>query len=429
MEAKIMPTTQIFDGIRILDFTQVIAGAYSTTVMGDMGAEVVKVEPPVVGDNLRMGGPMVNGESRYFVLNNRNKKSISIDLKTPEGIEIVKSLIPHFDIITENFKPGIMNRLGLGYEDARKIKEDIIYVSVSGFGQKNSYSDKLAYDNIIQAESGLGSLNGREDDGRPLRVPCSISDYTAALYSAFAMASAIHYREKTGKGQYIDIAMYDALVSIMDNSFIIYQTKKDSIHDEKDMIKYGLKSNGNRHSGAPVHGFYRTKDGAVAHMLLTNQVWHRLLKLVGREDLIGDPRYEEPDTRKARYKETEEIIEAWTTRHTTAEVLEKFKAFRLAAAPVRTLDQAYENPHNVERGVFHEIEHPVGGKFNITNIPIKFSETPTQIKTPSPLLGQHNEQILHDLLGYDEEQIVEFKSKGILYEQEKEKEQSLLSAA
>ncbi len=429
MKDKISQKKQIFEGIRILDFTQVIAGAYGTTVMGDMGAEVVKVEPPVIGDGLRMGGPMVNGECRYFVLNNRNKKSISINLKTPEGMNIVKSLIPHFDIITENFKPGIMNRLGLGYEDARKLKEDIIYVSVSGFGQNNSYSDKLAYDNIVQAESGIGYLNGREEDGRPLRVPCSISDYTAAIYSAFSMASAIHHREKTGKGQYIDIAMYDALLSIMDNSFIIYQTKKDLLHTDEDFIKYGLKSNGNRHSGAPVHGFYRTKDGAVGHMLMQNEVWYRLLKLVGREDLIGDPRYEEPDTRKARYKETEEIVEAWTTQHTTAEVIEKFKEYRLAVGPVRTIDQAYENPHNVERGIFHEIEHPIAGKFNITNVPIKFSETPPRIKTPSPILGQHNEQILHDLLGYDEKQIADFTSRGILYQQETRKEKELPSVA
>jgi len=400
----------VFNETRILDFTQVIAGSFATTLMGDMGAEVVKVEPPYTGDTLRFAGPVHNGESGFFLLNNRNKKSISVNLKHPDGVRLIKELIPHFDVVTENFKPGVMEKLGLGYEAVKAVKSDIIYVSVSGYGHKNRYSHRAAYDNIIQCESGLASLNGLPDPGSPLRSPLSISDYTAGLYSAFAMASAIYHLKNTGVGQYIDIAMLDSLISIMDNSFLIYDLKGGS-----DMNKLGLRSTGNRHPGAAPHGFYATKDGHIAHMSLTNKMWHGLLRIIGQEGLIDDPRYATLDQRKECWQEIDELIETWTKQHTTEDVLAVLKENRLPCGKVRCIDEVYDDPHCKERGIFHELEHPVAGKMRITNTPIKATQTPPNIHSPSPLLGQHTRKVINELLGYSREEIDSFREAGVLF--------------
>lgn len=416
---------QVFEGVKILDFTQVISGSYATTIMGDMGAEVVKVEPPVHGDTLRFAGPMYKGESGFFLLNNRNKKSISVNLKVPEGLTLVKELIPHFDVITQNFKPGVMDKLGLGYDEVKKLREDIIYVSVSGYGYNNKYSNRPAYDNIIQSETGLAAQNGMPDIGTPLRCPLSISDYVAGIYSALSMATALYHRKNTGKGQSIDIAMYDALISIMDNSFLMCDLMKDQIAEggpdkkEENLKKMGLRSSGNRHAGAAPHGFYKTSDGYFAHMSLTKEMWHKLLEIIGRSDLIGNPKYEELDNRKLLWREIDGIVEEWSSKHTTNEVIRIFEENRLPIGKVRTVDEVYEDPHSKERGIFQEVEHTVAGKMRITNIPIKFSETPTQIRKSSPLLGEHNYEIFSGLLKYPKERVDELLEKKILYQEER----------
>lgn len=415
---------KIFEGIKILDFTQVIAGSYGTTIMGDLGAEVIKVEPPIHGDILRFAGPMYKGESGFFLLNNRNKKSISIDLKKPEGVNLVKRLIPHFDIIAQNYKPGVMDGFGLGYEDVKKIKKDIIYVAVSGYGYNNSYTDKPAYDNIIQAMSGLAAQNGYPEDGRPLRSPLSVADYVAGTYAALGMASAIYHRNRTGEGQFIDVAMYDSLISIMDNSFLIYEFNRERLSQmspeekEEDMKRLGLRSSGNRHPGAAPHSFFKTKDGYIAHMSLTNDMWYRLLRVIGREDLIGNPKYEKLDDRKALWKEIDAMVESWTKQHTTDEVIEIFTKNRLPVGKVRTVGEVCEDPQSEERKIFQYVEHPIAGRIRITNIPIKLSETPPEIYAPSPLLGEHNFEVMHRFLGLSEEEVENLTAKGVLYRQE-----------
>ncbi len=414
---------KIFEGIRVLDFSQVISGSYATTMLGDLGAEVIKVEPPIIGDTLRFAGPVYKGESGFFLLNNRNKKSISVDLKKAEGVNLVKELIPHCDIITQNFKPGVMKKLGLAYEDVCKLKEDIIYASVSGYGFDNKYTDRPAYDNIIQGESGLASLNGSPIDGRPYRSPLSISDYTAGMYSAFAIASAIFHRQKTGQGQNIDIAMYDSLISIMDNAFLICDLLGDQFSNinnkeekENTLEEMGLKNQGNRHPGAAPHSFYKTQDGFIAHMSLTNKMWHQLLEIIGRSDLVDDPKYNNLDKRKNLWREIDQIVEDWTSKHTTEEVISIFEQNKLPVGRIRNVDEVYRDSHNDQRGVFEEVNHPVAGKFKITNIPIKFSKTSSRIESPSPQLGQHNQEVLQGLLGYSSEKIEDLLGKKIVYQ-------------
>ncbi|MBI4645786.1 MAG: CoA transferase [Bacteroidia bacterium] len=199
-------------------------------------------------------------------------------------MELIKKLLPHFDVVTENFKPGIMNKLGLGYNEVIKIKKNIIYSSVSGYGHNNKNSSKPAYDIIVQAESGLSSLNGTRD---PLRSPLSVADYISGTYSALAITAALYHLKNTGKGQYIDVAMYDSLMSLMDNTFLICGANQENIRNGADLTELGLKSTANRHPAASPHGIYKTKDGYIAHMSLSNIMWHKLLKIIGKEELIN----------------------------------------------------------------------------------------------------------------------------------------------
>jgi len=398
-----------------LDFCQVIAGGYSTTIMADLGAEVVKVEPPGTGDTMRLVGPRIKGESSFFLHKSRNKKSICIDLKKQEGIELIKKLIPHFDAVTENFTPGVMKKLGLGYDEVREIKEDIIYLSVSGYGQNNDYSDRLAYDIMVQAETGLTSLNGLPEQGRPLRSPLSVADYAAATYGALGLASALYHHDRTGKGQYIDVAMYDSLISFMDNTFLICDAFRDDIEKGADQEQLGLLNTGNRHPDAAPHGIYKTLDGYIAHTQLSNAMWHALLKIIGKKELISDQSYNTLKGRIKHWKKIDMMIEQWTKEHTSDEVVKIFKENKLPVGKIRTVYETFNNAHNEKRGVFTEIEHPVSGKRKVTSIPVKFSETPARVNDPSPSLGEHNYDVFSDILGYTKEQIDKLVEKGILH--------------
>lgn len=412
---KLNNSRQIFSGIRVLDFCQVIAGSYATTILGDMGAEILKIEQPGTGDTLRNIGPKINGESGFFILNNRNKKSICIDLKSAKGIELIKELVPHCDVVTENFKPGVMEKLGLGYDAVKKIKPGIIYASVSGYGHNNDYSGRTAYDLVMQGETGLASLNGFPETERPLRSPLSVADYGAGTYCALAVISALYHKKNTGVGQYIDVAMYDSLISFMDNTFVICDTKKDEITPETDLESIGLKSTGNRHPDTSPHGFYKTLDGFVAHCSLTNQMWGVMLKIIGKEEFLNHPDFKNISDRKINWRKVDGLVEEWTTKHTTAEVVKIWEHHRLPCGKIRGIDEVYNDPHNEQRGVFHEVNHPVAGKLKITNLPIKFSETPASINTPSPSLGEHTYEIFLNILGYTKQQVDELAKQKVLF--------------
>lgn len=401
----------------MLDFCQVIAGSYTTTILGDLGAEIIKVEQPTTGDSLRNIGPMLNGVSGFFQLNNRNKKSICVDLKTSEGINLIRELIVHCDVMTENFKPGIMEKFGMDYDTIKKIKPGIIYASVSGYGHNNDYSSRTAYDLIMQAETGLASLNNFPGDAKPQRSPLSVADYGAGSYCAFAISAALYHKKNTGIGQFIDVAMYDSLISYMDNTFVLCESKMEEIKNKKDLESLGLKSTGNRHPETSPHGIYKTMDGYIAHLSLTNQMWEKLMKLMGNEQYIDHPDYKNVQNRRTNWQEVDNIIETWTSKHSTEEVLKAFEEFRLPVGKVKNIDEVFNDKHNDKRGVFHEINHPVAGKLKITNLPIKFSETPACISAAAPSLGEHNYEVFMNILGYTKKQVDDLIEKNVLYTQ------------
>ncbi len=399
-------------GLNILDFGQIVAGGHLSAMLADLGANVVKVEA-LTGDPLRTSGPLQFGESSYFSQENRGKKSIALNLKAPEAVEIVKKLLPHFDVVIENFRPGTMAKFGLTYEDCRQINPAIIYLSISGFGQNNSRTMEPAYDIILQAESGLARQTGYD---APARIPASLADYAAALNGAVALLAALRYRDQSGVGQYIDLAMYDTLLAMTDNSFSIWQKMAAagaSANDEAAQKAAGLISCGSSHPGTAPHGFYPTSDGYIAHMSLSEKMWQDLCGLIERPDLAADSTLDNPSKRRAAHERIDRAISEWTSRQTTARVIEMFRAARLPVAKVRTIAEAAGDKHNEERGIFCKLKQG-DGTVKVPDFPAKLSETPAAPGAKAPALGEHTDEILAQYLALTPAEIKSLKERKII---------------
>lgn len=391
-----------FQDIRIVDFTHVYSGPYCTMLFADLGAQVFKVERPELGDDTRQFTPFKNDESGYFMYLNRNKKSIVLDLKSPEGIKIAMDLIVHSDVVIENFAPGTMVKLGLDYETVKKQKPDIIYASISGFGQNGPLSKKPAYDVIAQAMSGMMSITGFPDRP-PVKAGSSISDANAGIHTAFALMAALYYKEKTGKGQFIDVAMMDTTVSIMENNLMEY------IINGKNPPRIG-----NEHPVSAPFDAYETKDGYVVVATANNKMFGGLLKVMHREDLAEDPRYATNISRRKYFASLNPPIIAWMKEHTNEEIITLLDAEKVPVAPVLSVEEVVNHPQMKARDMLIEVEHPVAGKMMIPGFPIHFSESKGTVRTAAPLLGADSEEVLADFLHYDEEKIKELKDKHII---------------
>lgn len=401
-------------GLKVLDFGQIVAGGHLSAVLADFGAEVIKVES-LQGESLRQSGPVINGQSGYFAQENRGKKSLSIDLKNNQAQQLIKEMLPQFDILIENFRPGTMAKFGLDYDTCAQINPRIIYLSISGFGQNNSRTQEPAYDIVLQAASGLACQTGTKDSG-PMRVPASIVDYTASLNGAISILAALRYRDQTGQGQYIDVAMYDGLLSIMDNSFVSWQHLKETTSPEDTlpvMENAGLIACGSGHPGTCPHGFYPTTDGYIAHMSLSEKMWQSLCKIINRPDLAANEQFSSPINRRKQHALIDEAISSWTKQHSTQEVIAQFTAERLPVNQVRNIAEAYEDPHNQERGIFSPIDINRQAVM-VPNFPAKLSVTPAEIQGPAPDLGQHSSEILKKYLHLSDEQIQDLINKQIV---------------
>ena len=314
-----------FENITILDFTPVYSGPYCTRLFADLGARVIKVERPGSGDDTRHYLPFKNNESGYFAYLNRNKESITLDLKSPEGKEIALGLMKQSDIVIENFSAGTMEKLGLSYEEARKVRPDIIYASISGFGQTGPLCHKAAYDNIAQAMSGLLRVTGYPDQP-PVKVGVSIADANAGIHAAFCLMAALYYREHTGKGQYIDISMMETTMSVLEN-FVIQYTLNGVVPERM----------GNEHSASAPFDVYVTKDDYVAVATASNRLFSRMQDAMGM-DIMSDPRFAENTLRRKNYAELKPIIGAWMKEHTTADIVALFDQAGVPVAPLLLID-------------------------------------------------------------------------------------------
>lgn len=391
------------DGVRVLDLTRVVAGPYCSMFLGDLGADVVKVEQPGSGDDTRgWGPPFTGGESAYYLCINRNKRSVTLDLKSPRAVELLRELAKGADVIIENFRPGTMERLGLGEKELRALNPRLIYASLTGFGADGPMSNWPGYDLIVQAWGGLMSITGTPD-GEPVKVGVAIIDLVAGLMLGKAITAALFAREKIGVGQRIDTSLLEAEVASLINAGSNY------LVGGKIPTRWG-----NAHPNIVPYQNFKTADGYLVIGVASEVIWKRFCAAVGREALAEDPRFQNNSQRVEHRAELIALLsemfiqrdnEAWFKLLTEAEV---------PCAPVQSIEQVFQAPQVLHRGMLLEVDHPTAGKVRMAGIPVKFSETPGSVRRPPPLLGEHNEAVLKDWLGMSAAKIDELKRDKII---------------
>ena len=389
-------------GIRVLDLTRILAGPYATMILRDLGAEVIKIEQPGVGDEARDFGPFKNDFSLYFMSVNRGKKSITLNLKSPRGKELFLELVKGSDILVENFRPGTMEKLGLDYESLKTHHPSLLYAACSGFGQTGPYAMRGAYDMIIQGMGGIISITG-EPDRPPVRVGTSIGDITSALFTAIGILSALRHRDQTGEGQLIDVGMLDCQVAILENAMVRYFSTGD--------IPRPL---GRRHPAITPFEIFESADGYVVIAIGNNELWRKFCEHVDHPELIDDDRFNTNALRTENHESLFPILAEIMCRRTTDEWVEALETIGVPCGPVNTVDKVANDPQVLARDMIAEVEHNTTGTVQIPGIPIKLSETPGQIDAPAPNLGEHTSEVLTGLLGLEAEEVNQLKQNGIV---------------
>lgn len=381
-------------GIKVVDFSRVLAGPFATQILGDLGAEVIKVEEPDAGDASRNNPPFVGGESHYFVSINRNKQSIAIDLKSAEGKQVALDLMLRSDIVIENFRPGVMNKLGLDYETVKQGNPGVIYCSISGFGPAGPMAKQPAYNEVMQALTGLMSMNG-EEDGPPMKLGVPVGDMGGGLFAVIGVLAAINERNRTGKGQWVDVALYDSMVSFLGYFAGLYFATGES----------PKRVGSGHHSIAPL-GVFEASDGYMALSIFTTKFWRNFCKTIGQPELATDARFARAGARVENKQVLEKILRDLFARRSLAEWDEVLTAGDVPHARVRSVGDALEDAHSRERNMVLETDHPTAGKIRNVGRAIKFSGHDAAAPLlPAPLLGGDTVDILSGLLGYDKAKI------------------------
>lgn len=388
--------------LKVLDLTRVLAGPYATMILADMGADVLKIEMPKTGDDSRAFGPFIGKESAYFMSINRNKRSMTLNLKSDEGKKIFTNLVKDADIVVENYRPGTMEKFGLGYEEIRKINDKVIYAACSGFGHTGPYARKPAYDAIVQAMGGIMSITGQEG-GEPTRVGASIGDIIAGIFTVTGILTALYNRGKTGKGQKVDVAMLDCQVAVLENAIARYFISGEN-----------PKPIGNRHPSITPFESFATKDGQIMIAIGNDRLWAQFCKLTNKENLIEDERFVTNGLRTENHKEIKKIVSEILAKESTAYWIDLFDKEDIPATEINKIDKVVSNKQVLARDMIVEVDHPVAGAFKMAGIPIKLSDTPGSVRTAAPILGEHTKEILGDKLGYTVEEISELRKKGVI---------------
>jgi len=391
------------EGVRVLDFTQYLSGPHCTSVLSELGAEVIKIELPGKGEPERVAVPMTpKRESYQFLSYNRGKKSITLNLKSPKGQEIAKKLAAKSDVLVENFAPGGMNRLGLSYEEVSKINPRIIYASISGFGQTGPRRKDVSYDVVAQAMGGLMSVTGSPDGG-PLKAGISLGDYMGGYNGVIAILAALYYRTLSGEGQAIDISMQDGIWAM------VFPDRADYFDTHIVPRRFGNKLS----SSAPF-GAYNAKDGYVVICTITDPQWQKVLQAIGREDLSGEPRYATRENRTKNMDEVDGLVQAWCKGKTVEEVFATLRQFGVPSSPLPTFDQVASDPHLQTREMIVEVDQPVSGKVKLSGSVYKMSKTPGDRKKRVPAVAEHNEEIYCGLLGIDAGEMQKLKEENVI---------------
>jgi crotonobetainyl-CoA:carnitine CoA-transferase CaiB-like acyl-CoA transferase len=392
--------TGALSGLRVIESTQHLAGPSCAMFLADMGAEVIKIERPGQGDASRILGKLQNGESPMFTALNRNKQSLTLNYKDPRAVQIFLQLAAQSDVIVENNRPGVMQRLGLGYEAVRQVNPQIIYASISGFGHTGPYRDRGGYDTIAQGMSGIMSATGNEG-APPAKAGVPVVDIGTGLFTAYGILSAYIHRQRTGEGQYLDMALLDCAVAF-------------SIWEAAAVFSGGEVPQpfGSMHRRNQPHGAFKTRDGYLCIAADQQHHWKIFCELVGLEHLLHDPRFATNRDRLENRHAMQEAMEAVLAYKTTAEWNDLLVAAGVPCGPVYRYDQVFDDPHVQHRQMAVEVEHPKAGRITITNTPLKLSNTPGMVRTPAPMLGQHTEAMLRRL-GYDATTIAQYRSEGV----------------
>jgi len=399
---------QILEGMKVVDLTQFIAGSRCTQILADMGAEVVKVEPPQ-GDTLRMIFKMTPGAERNYSVFNRNKYGLAVNMNDPQGREIILKLATISDIFVHNLIPGSIEKLGLGYEDIRSLKKDIIYVAISGFGASGVAPERAAFDIIAQATGGQFWNN--QDT---FLMPDNFwGDLVTGAYATISILFALIHRMKTGQGQCIDISMQDVMYynnyrAMMDKSLapIMDQVEKGLGRKPKDVL--------NSSDRMPFYGFFKSKDGKVAIVSITSRQWKDLVEIIGRPEMATDPKFSNLLVQIHNHEEAVSLIEEWTTAHTSQEIISILERKKIPCGIAYTSSQVNEDQNLKQRGMFEKVYHEKFGDIDIPGLPFKFSDTSGTIRMPAPGLGEHNRLILEQWLGYTSDEVGELYKKGTM---------------
>jgi len=388
--------------IRVLDLSRVLAGPFCSMLLADMGADVIKIEMPNRGDDSREFPPFKNGESLYYINLNRGKRSITLNLKHPEGKRIFMKLIEHCDVLLENFRQGTMERLGLGYEVLKKRNPRLIYASISGFGRTGPYRNRPGYDIIGQAMGGLLSITGWSESP-PTRVGTAIGDILSALFCCIGILAALKIREQTGRGQLIDIALVDSVFASLENL------------PQKYFVEGEVPTRiGNRYEFVYPYDSFRAADGWVIIAVANDAIWHRFIKASGLEDLASDRRFAANIKRVKNHTALKDEIEKWTKR-TVAEIVDLLNSHGVPASPIYSIKEVTEDPHIAcVRKMIIDMEHPKVGSLKLLGSPIKMSKTKPNPKGPAPALGENTDEILRELLGMTSEKIALLREQGVI---------------
>lgn len=368
-------------GIKILDLSRVLAGPYCTMILGDLGAEVIKVEAPGIGDETRKWGPPFREDvSAYYLSANRNKKSITIDLKSSAGINRIKKLIQTSDVIIHNFKTGTMEKFGLSYESVQKMNEKIIYCSITGFGETGPYRNMPGYDFLVQAMSGLMSITGNEASG-PQKMGVAIVDVLTGLYANIGIQAALLERRKSGKGQKLDLSLYDTAVSSLINigsNYLVSGQIPDRL--------------GNHHANIVPYQTFTTSDGEIVIAVGNDTQFENLCQVMGIPEIAKDALFKTNPDRVANRTKLVPILQKVFLNHTTAYWKQQCDDNNIPCGPIQNLEEVYHDPHLQERGMFVNMNHPTAGPIEMIGSPLKLSRTPVALKHPPPNMGEHNNE-------------------------------------
>ena len=397
-------------GVRVLDLSRAMAGPYCTMMLGDLGADVIKVERPGSGDESRGWGPPfvgqsddnISGVSTYFLSVNRNKRSITVNLKSSEGQEVIQRLASMCDVLVENFRTGVLEKLGLGYDDMKKLNPSLVYCSISGYGRTGPYAGRPGYDVIIQAEGGMMGITG-PIEGPPSRVGVPIVDITTGMFAATSILAALRVRDQTHEGQLIDVSLFDTQAALLTNVASSY------LIGGADPLRTG-----NDHPNLAPYGAFRAKDRWLVLGVANERQWETFCAVIDRPDLREDVLFKTNGDRVAHRLEFGEILSEVIATRPASEWLSDLRNAGLPCGPINDVAAVFDHPQVQPREMILEVEHPNAGPIHLTGFPYKLTQTPAELRHPPPLLGEHTEEVLTEMLGYSVEQVAQFQERGAI---------------